>query len=126
MSHIYTSDRDDRIQQFFQAASTATIRIKNLIPESSYTLCAYIINMFGVSGSTTCVNLYTMSWGTVIKAKLSFTSTLTSQQLNNVICYFTAAAGTNQLYLVDGEGNSCGNRAVSNIYYSYPGSSFTT
>lgn len=102
MNHIYTVDRDNRIQQFFQTASTTTIRIDNLIPESTYTLCAYIINMFGIAGSLTCSKFNTMNWGTVIKAKLSFTSTLTAQQLNNVICYFTAASSTSQLYLVDG------------------------
>ena len=126
MSRIYTADRDEKIQQFFQAASTRTIRISNLLPESPYTLCAYIINLFGVAGSTTCVNLYTMSWGTILKAKLTFSSALTYQQLNNVVCFFTAISGTNQLYLVDGEGNSCGNRSVTNIYYKYKGSSFVT
>jgi len=101
LKHLYTNDRDDRIYQFFQLASTSTIRLSNLIPESPYTLCAYIINVFGSVGQTTCVNLYTMSWGTVLKARLSFTSALTAQQLNNVICYFTKVVGTNQLYLVD-------------------------
>ena len=101
MTHIYTDDRDDRIYQFFQTASTSTVRIANLIPESPYTLCAYIINVFGSVGQTTCINLYTMSWGTAIKARLSFSSALTSQQLNNVMCYFTKVVGTNQLNLVD-------------------------
>jgi hypothetical protein len=32
MNHIYTNYRDDRIYQFFQLASTSTVRIKNLIP----------------------------------------------------------------------------------------------
>ena len=67
-----------------------------------------------------------MSWGTVHKARLTFSKTLTAQELNNVICYFTAISGTNQLYLADSEGNSCGNRSVSNVYYRYNGSSFTT
>ena len=29
---LYTSDRDQRLAQFFQTASTTTIRIDNLIP----------------------------------------------------------------------------------------------
>jgi hypothetical protein len=53
-----------------------------------------------------------MTWGTVIKAKLTFSQTLTDQQLNNVICFFTSVVGTSQLYLLDMEGNSCGNRKV--------------
>jgi hypothetical protein len=101
LNRIYTSDRDNRIQQIFQTASTTTTRINNLIPESAYTLCAYIINVFGSTSSITCSNLFTMSWGTVMKASVSFTQSLTPQQLNNVICYFTAAVGTSQLYLVD-------------------------
>lgn len=123
---LYTSDRYDRINQFFQAASTSTVRISDLVPESPYTLCAYLINVFGVVSPAVCLNLYTMSWGTAIKAKLSFTSTLSSQELNNVLCFFTVVSGTSQLYLVDGEGNSCGNRSVANAYYKYKGSSFTT
>lgn len=101
MSHIYTVDRDNRIQQFFQIASLTTIRINNLVPESQYTLCAFIVNVFGVAGVTNCLNLNTMAWGTVIKAKLSFSTILNAQQLNNVICFFTSAANTNQLYLID-------------------------
>ena len=101
LNKIYTADRDNRIQQIFQTASTTTIRINSLIPESAYTLCAYIINVFGTASSITCSNLFTMNWGTVMKATLSFTQSLTPQQLNNVICYFTAAVGTSQLYLVD-------------------------
>jgi len=101
LSRIYTSDRDNRIQQIFQIASTTTIRINNLIPESAYTLCAYVINVFGIASSLTCSNLFTMNWGTVMKASVSFTQPLTPQQLNNVICYFTAVVGTSQLYLVD-------------------------
>ena len=67
-----------------------------------------------------------MAWGTALKAQLTFSQTLTSQELNNVICYFTATSGSNQLYLADSEGNSCGNRSVANAYYRYNGSSFTT
>ena len=32
MSYIYTADRSDYLKQFFQSASTATVRISNLIP----------------------------------------------------------------------------------------------
>lgn len=125
-NRLYTVDRDSRITQFYQTASTTTIRISDLVPESPYTLCAYLINAFRVVSPLACLNLYTMTWGSAIKARLSFSSVLTSQQLNNVLCFFTISSGTNQLYLVDGEGNSCGNRTVSNPYYKYKGSSFTT
>lgn len=121
---LYNSDRDQRITQFFQAASTTTIRIDNLYPESPYTLCAYLINSFNVVSPVTCLNLFTMSWGSALKARLTFSKTLSPQELNNVICFFTWAAGTDQRYLVDSEGNSCGNRSVSNAYYKYNGSNF--
>lgn len=126
MNHIYTTYRDDRIYQFYQVASTSTIRIKNLIPEYPYTLCAYIINLFGVVGDMKCLNLVTMTWGTVMKARLTFSSALNSQQLNNIICYFTKVVDTNQLNLLNSEGNSCDNRTVTNKYYRYSGVSFTT
>ena len=42
------------------------------------------------------------------------------------MCYFTATSGTNQVYLANSEGNSCGNRSVSNANYQYAGTSFTT
>lgn len=63
----------------------------------------------------------TMTWGSIIKAKLTFSQTLTDQQLNNILCFFTSVVGTSQSYLVDMEGNSCGNRKVENIYYKYIG-----
>ena len=68
----------------------------------------------------------TLTWGTIQKARVTFTTTLTAQQLNNVLCYFTSATSTNQYYLADIEGNSCGNRSVVNNFYKYPGTSFTT
>jgi hypothetical protein len=46
LNHIYTNDLDNRLGQFFQTASTTTVRIQNLIPETFYTLCAYIVNSF--------------------------------------------------------------------------------
>lgn len=126
MSHIYTHDLDSRLGQFFQPASTAAVRIGNLLPETFYTLCAYIINTFGVASSATCSQLSTMSWGSMIKASIVFSHILSAQELNNVLCFFTAAAGTSQLYLVDMEGNSCGNRAVANVYYKYTGTTVKT
>lgn len=123
---LYTSDRDNRIVQFYQTASTRTIRIDNLVQESPYKLCAYLIDIYSVASQATCLQLTTMTWGTALKAKVKFSKVLTSQELNNILCFFTRAAGTNQLYLVDGEGNSCDNRAVKNNYYTYSGNSFTT
>lgn len=79
MTHIYASDVDNRLGQFFQTASTSIVRINNLLPESFYTLCTYIVNSFGVQSSSKCIQLSTMSWGTVIKASLRFTRTLTAQ-----------------------------------------------
>jgi hypothetical protein len=126
MQRLYTVDRDNRIVQFFQSASTQTIRIDNLVQESPYKLCAYLIDIYSVASAPACLQLSTMTWGTVLKAKVKFTKGLNTQELNNVLCFFTKAAGTSQLYLVDGEGNSCSNRAATNSYYNYAGHSFTT
>jgi histidine ammonia-lyase len=70
---------DNRLGQFFQSASTSTLRISNLLPETFYTLCAYIVNTFGVTSNFTCLQLSTMTWGSVIKASLTFGHILTSQ-----------------------------------------------
>lgn len=67
-----------------------------------------------------------MTWGSVIKASLRFTHSLTAQELNNVLCFFTLASGTSKYYMIDMEGNSCGDRAVSNPYYTYLGPSSIT
>jgi hypothetical protein len=79
MNHIYTTDIDNRLGQFFQSATTSTVRINNLLPETFYTLCAYLINVFGVTSNATCIQLSTMTWGSMLKASISFTHTLTAQ-----------------------------------------------
>jgi hypothetical protein len=101
MSQIYTTDVDDRVGQFFQTASTTTVRLSALVPQAFYTLCAYAVNVFSVSSTVTCLQLSTMTWGSVIKASIRFSQSLTAQQLNNVLCYFTIASGSSQGYLVD-------------------------
>jgi hypothetical protein len=42
------------------------------------------------------------------------------------MCFLTSASSTGPQYLLDIEGNSCGNRAVGNQYFTYRGNSFTT
>lgn len=123
MTALYTSDRDNRLGMFFQTASTSTVRLSGLVPETFYTLCAYAVNVYSVSSGVICLQLSTMTWGSILKASLRFTHQLTAQELNNVVCFFTAAVGSSNLYVVDMEGNSCGNRTVSNIYYTYTGTS---
>ena len=73
-----------------------------------------------------CISEYTQSWGVILKAKLQFTSSLNSQNLNNVLCFFTKSISTQVIYAVDLEGNSCNNRAVKNLYYKYHGQTFTS
>ena len=61
-----------------------------------------------------------------MKAKISFsTSPLVDENLNKVLCFFTKEIDTEILYLVDLEGNSCHDRAVSNVYFNYSGSTFS-
>ncbi len=79
MTRIGTKDIDNRLGQFFQSASTSTVRLSNLLPETFYTLCTYLINVYGVTSSATCIQLSTMTWGTMLKASIRFTHTLTAQ-----------------------------------------------
>lgn len=79
MTHLSTTDRDNRLNQFFQVASTATIRINGLVPESFYTLCGYAVNVFGVSTIVNCQQLSTMTWGNIMKANVRFSHSLTAQ-----------------------------------------------
>ncbi len=79
MTHIYTIDVDNRVGSFFQLASTSAVRISNLLPESFYTLCAYLVNNYGAVSPVNCLQLSTMAWGTIIKANLKFTKVLNSQ-----------------------------------------------
>ena len=107
--------------QFYQEANTTTVRFDGLQAEQHYTLCAYIVNLFGSSSSSTCLSLTTASWGQIIKATVRYSQTLTAQELNDVLCFFTTSSSTNQEYLIDMEGNSCGDRKVANVYYTYTG-----
>lgn len=61
-----------------------------------------------------------------MKAKLTFSSVLAPINLNKVLCYFAKSTNTQVIYAVDLEGNSCYNNAVSNLYYQYPGQTFTS
>lgn len=79
MNHIYTNDIDNRIGQFFQIASTSTLRLTNLLPETFYTLCTYLVNVFGATSNVNCIQLSTMTWGNMLKASISFTHSLTTQ-----------------------------------------------
>lgn len=61
-----------------------------------------------------------------MKAKISFTSPLNSINLNKVLCYFTKNINTEVIYVMDIEGNSCHDKAVKNLYFSYQGQTFTS
>jgi hypothetical protein len=78
-TRIYANDRDYRIGQFFQTASQTTKRFSNMFPETFYTLCAYIENTNSVISAANCINLETLSWGSVTKATITFSKTLSTQ-----------------------------------------------
>lgn len=79
LSYIYTTDVYNRLGQFFQTASTTTVRLSGLVPEAFYTLCVYATNVFSVSSNVNCIQLSTMTWGSVTKATLRFSRSLSSQ-----------------------------------------------
>ena len=73
-----------------------------------------------------CESYETQAWGTIMKAKVSFSQPpLNDESLNKVMCFFTKEVDTEILYMVDLEGNSCYDRAVSNVYFNYSGTSFS-
>lgn len=42
MSKLYLTDRDSRVGQTLISAGTTTMRFSDMLPETSYTFCAYI------------------------------------------------------------------------------------
>lgn len=61
-----------------------------------------------------------------MRAKIQFSSVLNDQNLNNVLCYFSKSTNTQVIYALDLEGNSCYDHKVKNLYYNYPGQTFTS
>lgn len=61
-----------------------------------------------------------------MKGRVSFSSApISDENLNKVLCFFTKEVDTEVDYVVDLEGNSCHDKAVSNIYFNYTGTTFS-
>lgn len=122
---MYVKDRDLRVGAEIRSTSGVfTLRQNNMLPERYYTLCAYLETFYNIVTTPNCITVQTQVWGSIMKAKVSFTSALNDQNLNNVLCFFTKRIDTEVSYVVDLEGNSCYDHAVRNLYYHYPGQTF--
>lgn len=127
LSYVYTGDRDKRVGfSVRSAAGQFTLRQSNMLPERYYTFCAYLETFSSIITAPTCISVSTQSWGVILKSKLTFSRSLDAFSLNKVLCYFAKSSATQVIYAVDLEGNSCYNRAVQNLHYTYPGTTFSS
>ena len=73
----------------------------NLLPERYYTFCAYLENYNSVISAPSCLSVQTQAWGSIMKAKVTFSTTVLPDQLNKVLCFFTKQIDTEIGYVVD-------------------------
>lgn len=127
LTYVYTQDRDYRVGMISAAtAGNNPITFSNLLPQKTYTLCAYFENMFGVNTQAVCRSFTTQSWGVVSKAFVSFSKSLASNELNNILCFFVKEVAAKITNIVDLSGSSCSlGNSPQNYYYTYPGQSFS-
>jgi hypothetical protein len=127
LTHIYTQDRDYRVNMI--AASIAgnnQVTFSNLLPQRAYTLCAYFENQFGANTNSVCQTFTTLSWGVISKASISFSKSLASNELNNILCFFVKNVAAKITNIVDLSGSSCSlSNSPENYYYTYTGQSFS-
>ena len=89
---IYQADRDHRVNIAKLNSGFNSLSFENLLPEKNYTLCAYFENQHRSSTQQVCVNFTTQLWGTVLKASITFSNQILSNQLNSIFCYYVKAA----------------------------------
>lgn len=58
--------------------------------------------------SPKCISANTQQWGTILKASLTFSTQLSAENLNKILCFFTQQIDTEVFYVTDLNGNSCG------------------
>ena len=76
------------------AAGIFVVRFDDLLPQRFYTFCAYLEISDGRVSTVNCLSVQTQSWGVIMRAKISFASTLNSENLNKVLCYFAKQPNT--------------------------------
>lgn len=125
MNRLYVDERDQRVGLKVQDAGEFSLTFNDLLPQRYYTVCAYLETQYNAITNAVCVSEDTQGWGTIMKASAVFDNTLAAEDLNKILCYFTKQTDTEVVYLTDLEGNSCHDRAVKNLYYSYNGEVFS-
>lgn len=102
MTRLYVSERDMRTGLNVRTSTAMyTLRISDLLPERYYTLCLYLETFNSIMTQANCLSVYTQTWGVIMRAKISFTSALTADNLNKILCFFTKNINTQVGYVVD-------------------------
>ena len=101
-TRISINERDSRVGHIVKSAGMDTANFTELLPERWYTFCFYLETHYSEITSAVCESFQTKQWGTITKAKISFSSPpLLDENLNKVLCFFTKEVDTEILYLLD-------------------------
>lgn len=57
-------------------------------------MCMYLVTFNNVVSQVNCLSVQTQTWGTVMRAQLSYTSSLTADNLNKILCFFAKQPAT--------------------------------
>ena len=120
---IYSEDRYERVgYSSILIAGNNFFSVEDLLPQRSYTICAYFESQFGLIADHKCITFTTQSWGTVRKSTITFTAPILANQLNNLLCYMVKASNSKINQIIDEEGRSCSLlTSPVNYYYNYKG-----
>lgn len=126
LTHIYTKDRDYRVDMIPVATGHNQITFSNLLPQKAYTLCAYFENQFGANTDAICQTFSTLTWGFMSKSYIKFTKALNGTELNRILCFYAKEVSAKITNVVDLMGSSCSlSSSPQNYHYTYTGSTFS-
>lgn len=57
-------------------------------------MCMYLVTFNNVVSQVNCLSVQTQTWGTVMRAQLLYTSSLTADNLNKILCFFAKQPAT--------------------------------
>lgn len=114
-------DRDQRVGYSpMLIAGVNFLNVDSMLPERSYTFCAYFQNQFFENTGLKCIDFTMQAWGVVSKAIVVFSTPILANQLNNLLCFFVKASDSEITQIVNLEGSSCSlNTSPQNYFYNY-------
>jgi hypothetical protein len=119
---VFSTLRDNRVGVLAVAAGTNSLTLTKLHPDTTYTVCAYLLTVLQQATNATCLNVTTAAWGPFQKALLNFNKDITRAEMNRLLCFFTKAASTQAQFLVNSRGESCSFSSFpASLHYSYSG-----